>query len=214
MHSSRSASVGLGDELGRARADHVHAEDLVVLLLGDDLHEAFDLVGDAGAGQDAELERADLHVVAALARLPLGQADAADLRIAVGAAGHLVVVDGPELLAGDPFGERDALGRRQMRELRVPRLVERDDVADRGDAGHAGLEPLVDVHVAALEPQARLLGAEAGRHRAAAGRDEQILGARASRRAVGASAPPARRRSRRPWRAVTFVPVMTLMPCA
>ena len=31
----------LGDELGRARADHVHAEDLVVLLLGDDLDEAF-----------------------------------------------------------------------------------------------------------------------------------------------------------------------------
>ena len=41
---------GLGDELGRARADHVDAEDLVVLPVGDDLDEAFDLVGDPARG--------------------------------------------------------------------------------------------------------------------------------------------------------------------
>ena len=46
----------LGDQLGRARADHVDAEHLVVLLLGDDLDEAVGLVGHAGAAEDAEGE--------------------------------------------------------------------------------------------------------------------------------------------------------------
>ena len=51
-----------------------------------------------------------LHVVAALLRLGLGQADAADLRIAVGAARDVVVVDRPELA-----------GRRCARRARCPR---------------------------------------------------------------------------------------------
>jgi hypothetical protein len=34
-----------GDQLGRARADHVDAETLVVLLVGDDLDEALGLAG-------------------------------------------------------------------------------------------------------------------------------------------------------------------------
>ena len=71
---------GFGDELGRARADHVDAEHLVVLLVGDDLDEAFGLAGDLGAAEHAELEGADRDVVAALLRLGFGQADAADLR--------------------------------------------------------------------------------------------------------------------------------------
>ena len=50
----------LGDQLRRARADHVHAEDLVVFLVGDDLDEAFGLAGNPRAAEDAELERADL----------------------------------------------------------------------------------------------------------------------------------------------------------
>src|SRR5689334_881931 len=66
-----------GNEFGRARSDHVDAEDLVVLLVGDDLHEALRLAGDLGAPEYAELERADADVVAALLRLGLGEADAA-----------------------------------------------------------------------------------------------------------------------------------------
>ena len=49
----------LGDQLGRARPDHVHAEHLVVFLVGDDLDEAFGLAGHPGAAEDAERERAD-----------------------------------------------------------------------------------------------------------------------------------------------------------
>ena len=40
-----------GDELGRTQADHVDAEDLVVLLLGNDLQEAFGLAGDPRRGR-------------------------------------------------------------------------------------------------------------------------------------------------------------------
>ena len=70
----------LGHQLGRSRADHVHAENLVVLLVEDDLDESFGLARDSRAGEDAELERADLDLVAARLRFLLGQADAADLR--------------------------------------------------------------------------------------------------------------------------------------
>ena len=38
-----------GHQLGRARPDHVNAEDLVVFLVGDDLDEPFRLTGDACA---------------------------------------------------------------------------------------------------------------------------------------------------------------------
>ena len=122
---------GFGDQLRRARTDHVDAEDLVVLLLGDDLDEPFRLAGDARAAEHAELEAAGPDVVAALLRFRLGQADAADLRIAVRAGRDVVVVDRAELLTRDPLGERDPFRGRQVRELRVPRLLERDDVADR-----------------------------------------------------------------------------------
>ena len=48
-----------------------------------------------------------------------------------------------------------------MRELRMPGLLERDDVADRRDAGHAGPEQLVDVGCSRDPSAARLFGAEA-----------------------------------------------------
>ena len=57
---------GLRDELGRSRADHVHAKHLIVLLVGHDLHEPFALAGHLGAAEHAKRERADPHVVTLL----------------------------------------------------------------------------------------------------------------------------------------------------
>ena len=68
VHSSRSASVASATSSVERGTDHVDAEDLVVLLVGDDLDEAFGLAGDLRAAEDAELERAGLDVVAALLR--------------------------------------------------------------------------------------------------------------------------------------------------
>src|SRR3954447_1706936 len=173
------------DQFRRARPDHVHAEHLVVLLLGDDLHEAFGLSGDARAAEHDELERADADVEPALPGLRFRQSDAADFRIAVSAARHLFVVDRTELVAGDALGERDAFGRREMRELLMPRLLERDHVANRRDARHVGAELVVDPHVAAIELDAQLFGPESARHRSAPRGDEQVLGVELLRFAIG-----------------------------
>ena len=120
VHSSRSASVASATSSVDARADHVDAEHLVVLLVGDDLHEAFGLARHLRAAEHAERERAD-RARRSRARFAsrLGQPDAADLGIAVGAAGHVVVVDRPHVLSGDPLGGDDAFRRRDVRELRM-----------------------------------------------------------------------------------------------
>ena len=46
-----------GDQLGRARADHVDAEHLVVLLVEDDLDEPSVSPAMRARAEDAELER-------------------------------------------------------------------------------------------------------------------------------------------------------------
>ena len=124
-----------GNQLCRTRTDHVHAEDLVVFLVEDDLDEAFDFAGNPRARQDAELEAAGLDLVPAGLRFFLRQADAANFGIAVCAARYLVVVDRAELLTRDSLGQRDALRRREVRELRMAGLLERDDISDRRDPG-------------------------------------------------------------------------------
>ena len=122
---------GFGHQLGGARADHVHAEHLVVLAIGDDLDEALGLCRHLRAAKDAEGERADAHVVAALLRLGFGEAHAADLGVAVGATGHVIEVQRLHLEPGDALGNQDALGRRHVRELGMDAAIaERHDVAD------------------------------------------------------------------------------------
>ena len=114
----------LCDKLGRTRTDHVHAKNFVVLLVEHNLDEALHLSGDLCPAKNAELERTGLDLVPTGLRLLLGQADASDLGIAVRASGNVVVIDWRRSLARDAFGQRDAFGRRQVRELRVPGLIE------------------------------------------------------------------------------------------
>ena len=63
----------LGDELGGLRADDVHAEDLAVLRVGNDLHEAIVAADDRGFGVAGERELADLDLVALLLGLRFGE---------------------------------------------------------------------------------------------------------------------------------------------
>ena len=58
VHSRPQGEHGLGHELGGTGADHVHAEHLVVALVGHDLDEALGLVGHLRTAQHAERERA------------------------------------------------------------------------------------------------------------------------------------------------------------
>src|SRR5581483_5007488 len=172
-----------GDELRRARPDHVDPQQLVVFLLGHDLDEPFGFARHLGAPEHAERKRSDADVVAARFCFLLGQADAADLRVAVGACGDVVVIDRPRVEAGDPLRCNDAFGRRNMSQLRV-RTSQRNDVADRGDAGDARSVERVDFDVALLHLQAHAFGVQTRRDRSATRGDQQVLGAQRLRLAI------------------------------
>src|SRR4029434_2923805 len=131
------------------------------------------LAGNARAAENAELEGSGLHVVATLPGLVFGQTDASNLRVTVCTCRNLVVVDLRVILPGDALGEHDAFCRRQVRQLRVPRLIERDDIADGGDAGPVRSQISPAVHVPALETKTCLLRSQARRDGATPGGDEQ-----------------------------------------
>ena len=119
------------DQLGRAQADHVHAKYLVVLLVEHDLDEALQLAGNLCPAKNPELERARLDVVSASLRFLLGQADASDLGIAVGASGNLVVVNPRRCRSRDALGHRDPLvSSRRSTPARIDHLYE--DPHERG----------------------------------------------------------------------------------
>src|SRR5688572_21736464 len=65
----------LRNQLTRARPDDVRANDLAVLLVANDLDEAFGFAGGAGTSVRAPRERAYLDVEPLLARRRLGQPD-------------------------------------------------------------------------------------------------------------------------------------------
>ena len=92
---------GFGDQFGGLRADDVHAENLAVVRVANDLDEAFVLADDRGARVGGEGELADLDVVSRFARLGFRQADAADFRMAIGRAGNALGIDRLAGLAGD-----------------------------------------------------------------------------------------------------------------
>jgi hypothetical protein len=73
----------------------------------------------------------------------------------------VVVIDAAVRRAGNTLGEGNAFRRRQMRQLGVSWGIEGNHVADGGNAGHVRPELGVHVHVATIEPETGLLGAEA-----------------------------------------------------
>src|SRR2546426_6901184 len=147
----------------------------VLFLFGHVFHEPFSCPRHLRAAEYAKRKRADAHIVAALLRFALGETDAADFGIAVRAARHVVVVERSRLLTGDALCGNDPFGGRDVRELRMSRSAEGDDVADGGNAGHVCFVLRVDLDVALLHLQADAFGVETGRHRTATGRDEQII---------------------------------------
>ena len=81
-----------------------------------------------------------LNIAAARLRFLFRQAYAADLPIAIGPPGDLVVIDGTVVFSGDTFGQRDPFSRGEVRELGMPRLLERNDVAYSRNAGDVRME--------------------------------------------------------------------------
>src|ERR1035441_4686831 len=163
---------GFGDEFEAFGADDVDAENLAVGFVGHHFDEAFVMSQDGGAAIAGEGEAADFDLAALGARLGLGEADAADARLGVGAARDAVPVDRHGGLAGDVGHGDHALARRDMGELRRPR----DDVADGVDSGLAGL--LVSIHLdeAAVELDLGVFEADFVGIGLAAHRHQQLLG--------------------------------------
>src|SRR5947209_5662471 len=153
------------------RADDMDAQKLVVARLGDDLDEALLLAEYARLARSRERELRDLHVVAHLARLRLGESDGRHLRVAVSARGHVAQVYRVRLAACDLLDNHDALFRGEVRER-----GRRDHVADGIDVRFARAAELVHRNVAALHFYLRPLKSESFRKRHAPDGDEQHLG--------------------------------------
>ena len=91
----------LGDEVGRARADDVRAEQLARLRVGNDLHETFRLAQGQRATSGGEWKPPDLHRDAFFPRLFLAKADVGDLGVGVDAVRRRAVVGNAIAMAGD-----------------------------------------------------------------------------------------------------------------
>src|SRR6185369_17903758 len=90
---------------------------------------------------------ADLDLVPGVARRLFGQADAGDLRPAIGAGRDVARVEGVHIVeAGDVLDADDALMHRLVRQPGRP-----DEIADRIEAGLAGAQPFVDDDMGALD---------------------------------------------------------------
>src|SRR5437660_2493080 len=111
------------------------------------------MVHDAGLGVGAKWELADLHLMSCLLGLGFGQAYAADLRLAVGAAGDAVLVDGLGRLACNARNRHNAAHAGHMGKLRQSG----NDVANRVDALFTRFHPLIYVDESSLRLDARYL---------------------------------------------------------
>ena len=137
----------LGDDFRRQRTDGVHAQNFAVLCLGHHLDEAFVLAEDGGFAVGEKRKLPGLHLEAGFARLLFGQADRADLRLAVGGVRAALAVKRLHLFARHAAHGDDSLHRSGVRELRKAG----DDVADGVEPRLVGFEIGIRVDEAALE---------------------------------------------------------------
>ena len=110
--------------------------------------------------------------------LGLGEPHGRHFRVAVGAVGDVAVVDGPVSRSGDVLHRHDALVRALVGEQRRARAV-----ADREDAGHAGLHVRVDLdetvaggrHASSFQPDVLDVGDAPDRGKDVVGLEDALL---------------------------------------
>ena len=128
------------------RANDVHANDFVVLLVRHHLHEAKRVIEDLGLTHRLERKNAHGDVLATLTSGLLGKPDRSHFRMGVGARGDLVVVDGFGAAAGGVLGGATIPSwGRQVRKHRT-----RHDVADGVEARLGSLHARIDLNNAPL----------------------------------------------------------------
>ena len=140
VRSHFCASVSSGRSSDDVGADEVAAEQFAVLGVGDQLDEPGRVAEAVRLAVGGERELRDLDVVALVAGLRLGQAEAGDLRLTERRAGHHpVVAERQGLRAGDGLGRHHTLRLGDVGQLQLAR-----DVADRVDVRHVGAHVVVD----------------------------------------------------------------------
>ncbi|MEN9469998.1 MAG: hypothetical protein RL630_1731, partial [Verrucomicrobiota bacterium] len=131
----------LGDHLSGIGSDDVGAEDFAVLLADEELHEPFALADGKGFAAGHEREFADLEFEAFFLRGAFGEADAGDLRLAIGASRE----NGDLLGLGTGEHSFDALDSFVAGDMCEPWWP--NDVAGAVDAFDAGLVAVVGFEV-------------------------------------------------------------------
>ena len=162
----------------------MHAEQLAVLRIEDQLDESFGLTGGEGAAAGAEGELADADLAELLARFFLGQTHAGDLRVRVSAAGDEAVIDRVVSDAEDALDAVDGLVVRDVGEVGMAvaghrtfrRPVQCDAIADGPDVFQVGLVVGRDLDALAVHFQADFRIDQARRIGGDAGSDEQDVG--------------------------------------
>ncbi len=123
------------DELGHFGADHVRAEKFAGLGVEHDFDHALIFAERDRLAVADERKAADAHFPARGFRLRLGEADAGDLRMRIGAARNALLDHRMRFLPGDCFDANDALVRRLVRQPR--RAGDISDCVEPGDIGFA-----------------------------------------------------------------------------
>src|SRR5690554_4026906 len=102
VHSLDDLSLGsfeltgedqLRKQFGDVLTDHMRAQQFTILLVEDELHETIALPGCQGTAAGLEGELADLDIAAGFSSLLFGHTHARDLRMSIGAAGNVIVID-------------------------------------------------------------------------------------------------------------------------
>src|SRR6185295_12860994 len=135
--------------------DHMRAEELAAVGIEDGLHQALVFAERDGLAVADKGKAADFDGAALLLGSLFGQPHAGDLRLAVGAAGNLRLVEGMWLQALDGFHAHHPLTLRLVRKHRRSGYI-----ADGVDTRHAGAAVAVGGDGRAVRFDAELLEPE------------------------------------------------------
>src|SRR5207249_3749739 len=169
------SQLGLVDQVGRVRADDVHAENSPGLCVGNDLEQTGGVPHPVCLAQCNMPEPTDLdlslRLLASLARLLLSQSDAADLWESEDAGWDHVVAD-LTVVSHNVLDRNLPLRRRDMCQHGLA-----DEVSNSINAGHVGLQSLADEDLttpAKLHPN--LLQPDVFRIESSSDRHQELLG--------------------------------------
>ena len=170
--SSSITATASAISLRRLRPDDVHAQNLAVFRIGDNLHKAVVAAHDRRLGVAGEGKLAHLDFVAFFFGLRLSQARRANLRLGIGAARNAIAPHRPVLAPRNLRHGHHAAHRAHVRQLRQPG----HNVANGKHARLGRLLRFINLHQPALQLNLRLLQANVSSSPRAPHSHQHLLG--------------------------------------